>query len=289
MGGDGRGHRLHQVVDVVEAGVDDGLAQRLEPPDVQRDVVVHQEDRPRPVLAGIAEVGQDAVEGEGVEVAPAHLDDRAEAAIERAAARGFHHVDRPAEKLVALKDAGASIRWPDLAVGQTVDRTIRVVVEGAAHPVREPGDAVESAASLERPHQLAEGQLALAAHDEVDRRRAVGVGLGGEARIVAADGDPHVGAERAQELDDAQRRLPLKGHDRQADQIGLVIADEPLEGRAHLALHEHEVGDGDAMMRIDVAGQRAEGAVRHADADRGHVLERVRHRHEEDVHCAPPG
>ena len=45
MRGDRRGHRLHDVVDVVEPGVDDRLAQRLEPRDVERDVVVDEEDR----------------------------------------------------------------------------------------------------------------------------------------------------------------------------------------------------------------------------------------------------
>jgi len=73
------------------------------------------------------DVGQDAVEGEGVEVAPAHLDDRAEAAIERAAARGFHHVDLPA-RTRSLQDAGVTIRRPDLAVAEAVNGTIRVVV-----------------------------------------------------------------------------------------------------------------------------------------------------------------
>ena len=41
------GHPLDDVVDVVEAGGDDGIAQRLEPRDVQRDVVVDDEDRAR--------------------------------------------------------------------------------------------------------------------------------------------------------------------------------------------------------------------------------------------------
>src|SRR5215510_1734437 len=82
-------------------------------------------------IARAADVGQDPVEGEGVEVAPAHLDDRAEAAIERAAARGFHHVDLAPQELVALQNARIALRRPDLAVDETVDRTVRIVVEGA--------------------------------------------------------------------------------------------------------------------------------------------------------------
>ena len=83
---DGRGHALHQIVDVVETGVDDRAAERLEPADVQRDVVVDEEDGPRAVVPRVADVGQDPLERVGVEVASAHLDDRAEAAVERAAA-----------------------------------------------------------------------------------------------------------------------------------------------------------------------------------------------------------
>ena len=44
--GERRRHRLDDVVGVVEAALDDRLAQPLEPPHVERDVVVHQEDGP---------------------------------------------------------------------------------------------------------------------------------------------------------------------------------------------------------------------------------------------------
>ena len=37
---------------------------------------------------------------------------------------------------------------------------------------------------------------------------------------------------------------------------------------------------------VDVARQRRQRAVRHADRDRRHVLERVGHREQEDVHRA---
>ena len=42
---------------------------------VQRDVVVDQEDRSRAALPGVRDVGHDALDRIGVEVAAAHLDD----------------------------------------------------------------------------------------------------------------------------------------------------------------------------------------------------------------------
>src|SRR5262249_450544 len=50
----------------------------LESSHVQGDVVVDEEDRPGAVRARVANIGDDAVEVVGVEIAPAHLDDRAE-------------------------------------------------------------------------------------------------------------------------------------------------------------------------------------------------------------------
>ena len=91
---------------------------RLEPRDVERDVVVDQEDRARAAAPRVGDVRQDAREVEGVEVAPAHLDDRAEAAVVGAAARGLDDVDRPAEEGVAGQDARG-------AVGQLRDRRRR--------------------------------------------------------------------------------------------------------------------------------------------------------------------
>jgi hypothetical protein len=49
-------------------------------------------------------------------------------------------------------------------------------------------------------------------------------------------------------------------------------------------LRQHEIGDGDVMVRIEVAGQGGKRAVRHPDGDRRRVLERVGHRQQEDRH-----
>ena len=79
----------------------------------ERDVVVDEEDGPRAAATRVADVGEDALDRIGVEVAPAHLDDRAEAAVERAAARGLHDVDLASEQRVAAEHAGRAVRRPD--------------------------------------------------------------------------------------------------------------------------------------------------------------------------------
>ena len=58
-------------------------------------------------IAGIADVGDDAIDREAMKVAPAHLDDRAEAAVERAAARGLDDIDRTSHHGVAGEHAPA--------------------------------------------------------------------------------------------------------------------------------------------------------------------------------------
>ena len=66
---------------------------------------------------------------------------------------------------------------------------------------------------------------------------------------------------------------------------GACSLQQPLDGGQDAIVHEDEIGDGDAVMRVDIAGQRRERAVRHADGDWRHVLERVRHREQQDVHA----
>ena len=84
--GDRRRRRLDRVFELVQPGADDRLAQRGEALHVERDVVVDDEQGPGAAITAVADVVEDAVEVVGVEVAAAHLDDRAEAAVERAAA-----------------------------------------------------------------------------------------------------------------------------------------------------------------------------------------------------------
>ena len=166
--GDRRGHRLHHVLDVVEAGFDDRIAERAEALDVERDVVVDDEDRARAVVARVLDVREHALEAAAVEVAPAHRDDRAEAAVEGAAARGLDDVDRLAEQRVAGEHARLALRQAQRVVLERPDRPRRVVAEAVLGPERQACDAVERPAALERTQQLREGLLALARHHEVD-------------------------------------------------------------------------------------------------------------------------
>src|SRR5271154_2801779 len=85
MVSDGGSHGLHKVINLVEAGGNDGLAQGLEAVDVQCNVVVDQKNGSGAVVAGVANVGQHAVERVSMKITAAHLDDGAETAIVGAA------------------------------------------------------------------------------------------------------------------------------------------------------------------------------------------------------------
>src|SRR5262244_3224460 len=90
---------------------------------------------------------------------------------------------------------------------------------------------VVSALCLELAQQLTERDLALAPHDEVDLAvTLLGVSLGSEARIIAADDDARAGVPRANEINNPFGRLALEGHDREPDDVRLVFGDEPLNG-----------------------------------------------------------
>jgi hypothetical protein len=52
--GDGGSHGLHKVIDLVQPGGNDGLAQSLEAAHVQSNVVVDQENSPRAVIVCVA-------------------------------------------------------------------------------------------------------------------------------------------------------------------------------------------------------------------------------------------
>src|SRR4029450_8043394 len=84
--------------------------------------------------------------------------------------------------------------------------------------------------------------------------------------------------------DDSASRAALKGHYRQAHQPWLQLLDQSNDGGLNRRLREHEVGDGDLMMRVDVASERGEAAIRHTDGERRRMLETVWHRHQEDLH-----
>src|SRR5439155_3850770 len=104
----------------------------FEAPDVQRDVVVDEKDRSGAVGAGVADVREHPVERERVEIAPAHLDDGAEATVEGAAPRGLDDVDLAPHPRVAPEYPRGPVREPDLAARQARDRPVGVVDEVVA-------------------------------------------------------------------------------------------------------------------------------------------------------------
>ena len=81
-----------------------------------------------------------------MEVAAAHFDDRAEAAIEGAAARGLHHVDLPPHHGVAVQHAGAALGQADFVAFQAVHRTRRILCQ----PSSADTTVLESHRSLRR-------------------------------------------------------------------------------------------------------------------------------------------
>src|SRR6185436_9024397 len=125
-----------------------------------------------------------------------HLDDRAEAAVERAAARGLDHVHLPAEEGVAVEHARVAPGQTQRSVGERLDGPVGVVVEAALRvPPAQAADPFEARPALERAQQLVEGRLALAADDEVDGGLRPRPGLRSEARVVAAGDDARGGTE----------------------------------------------------------------------------------------------
>src|SRR5207237_6168111 len=114
---------------------------------------------------------------------------------------GLVDVDLPAEKRVAAEHPHVAPRRPDLAVVEAAHAPRGVVAESVGASVGQAGNVVVSALCLERAQQLTERDLALAPHDEIDSAvRVLGVGLGSEARIIAADDDPRAAAARPDDI-----------------------------------------------------------------------------------------
>ena len=252
---DWRGHSLDHVVDVVETRIDDGLAERLEPGHVERDVVVDDEDRPRAAASRIADVVDHAFHREAMEVASAHLDDRTEAAIERAPARRLDHVHVAAHHRIAGQHARGPIWRLQRSVLNGRDGSRRGLLKAVRVTKPESCHPIEGGPLVERPDELPERQLALSANDCIDAEGGMCPRFRCEARVIASDDDTYAWLDRLDERDDSTRRASLKGHHRQPDKLGLEIADQLFHGTAYRCLREDQVSDRDAVMRVEVACQ----------------------------------
>ena len=202
-------------------------------------------------------------------------------------ARGLDDVDGPAR--AACSPRARARRRLGRASGSAASRAtgrFGVVRQRAAPAVREAGDAPRGRRPP-RARAAARGTCARPRPAPASRPR-------GSARTPRARGSDRTrrprcaragrGAGPARAMANAVARWKVIT-DRPTTS-GCALAHQPLDGRRDAALDEHEVGDGDLVMRIDVAGERRERAVRHPDGDRRHVLERVRHRQQEHPHAA---
>jgi hypothetical protein len=90
--------------------------------------------------------------------------------------------------------------------------------------------------------------------------------------------------EATEQPDEPQGRAALERHDRKADDVRGVVADDLFDRLRNAVLHQDQVRDRDPVVPIDIAGERGERPVRHAHRQRRRVLERIRHREQQDAH-----
>jgi hypothetical protein len=100
-------------------------------------------------------------------------------------------------------------------------------VEHVAFAKPDPRYPGQRRSTLERAQQLAKGDVAFAAHDDIDAEIRMRPGVGREAGVVAADDDPYAWRERADERDDLAGGT-LERHHRQADDVRAQVRDEAL-------------------------------------------------------------
>src|SRR5258707_4944202 len=120
---------------MVQPGLYDCLAKRLEARHVEGDIVIDEEDCPGAVGSGVAYVGEHPVEGKSMELATAHRDDRAKTAIESTTTRGLDDVDLAAKHGITSQNPGLAVGQPDLTAVKSAHRTIRVMAEVLRHSV----------------------------------------------------------------------------------------------------------------------------------------------------------
>src|SRR2546430_17291782 len=114
---------------MVQPGIYNCPAKRLETRHVEGDVVINQKNRLGAVLSCIAYILEHPLERIRVELTTAHRDNRAETAIERTTARGFDNVDLAPEHGITAENARVAVREPYLTALKTADRSIRIVLE----------------------------------------------------------------------------------------------------------------------------------------------------------------
>jgi hypothetical protein len=160
---------------------------------------------------------------------------------------------------------------------------------GIANPavavaIRQAGDACEVRRAFKGSQHFPKRDVAFTADDDIDTKRRILVDIRRKTRVVTADDDKHAGSNRADEGDDFLRRHALKRHHGEPDDVRLVRLDEAHDRLGHRRLHEHEIGDGDVVVGVDVTGERCQRVVGHTHRQRRRMLERVGHREQQEVH-----
>ena len=222
-----------------------------------------------------------------MEVAAAHLDDRAEAAVVGAASGGFHHVDLTAEQRVSRRGRGR----PGSGAGADSTPAARRPVRRCGRSPLAFGRRARSRPPVRRrapgPQQLAKRLLAFASDHAVDIRRTL--------RTPPAPGWDRSRPRRSEPRDEASgstaRCGVRSGVETSSPTCPTTSGRCSRTRRSTVSLTwdcaRIEIGDGDMVVRIDVAGQGRQRAVRHPDRHRRHVLEGIRHREQEHVHGGP--
>src|ERR1700730_12275191 len=132
------------------------MAKPFKAADIQRDVVVYEEDRSGTMHFRIADVGDYTLKGISVKITPAHFNDGAETTVIRAAARSLDDICLAAKDRINLQHPDTAVWKANLVIFQPVRRTLLVVNPLIAAAVREPGDEVHVAAAVKRKRQLME-------------------------------------------------------------------------------------------------------------------------------------
>ena len=98
-GRDRRRHALDQVVNAMQARIDDRVTERLEPIDVERDVVVDEEDAAGAAVTRVADVVDDALDGKRKKLRPriSIIEQKLQSTCNRAM---FRDIDRPPHQRV---------------------------------------------------------------------------------------------------------------------------------------------------------------------------------------------
>jgi hypothetical protein len=137
------------------------MAKPFKSADIQRNVIVYEEDRSGTMRFSIADIGDYAVKRISVKITTAHFDDGAEATVMGAAARSLDDICLAAKDRVALQHPRAAVGKANLVIFQSARRTLLVVNPLIAATVREPGDEVHVATAVERTRQLPECNFTL--------------------------------------------------------------------------------------------------------------------------------